>query len=231
MAEPPPPSPRPPSRGPCRHPGPDPGPWLSTPPKPVENGLSRRSCREDRGWAPARGPGRRWGPVSAPRASIGRGLAGRRRPLAKCHEMSCDVMAGREFHAVEPVLVLPVRPVPGPPLPALLLFLPGPLFPRRSGPVFVLVPAGAEGLLFPFELAPPALLDLLGGPGVVDVGIAVAALVEPVMFGPVGPVVVDPVRIAAPAAAGPRAVLIDPPRAGRRPGAGRRMKPVRGSGN
>ena len=57
--------------GPYRRPGPRAGAhlWLSTPPQPVENRLSRRGllrtpirgCREDRSWAPARGPGRRWG--------------------------------------------------------------------------------------------------------------------------------------------------------------------------
>ena len=62
---------------------------------------------------------------------------------------------------------------------------------------------GAAAPLFPFEPVAPAPLDLLRRPGVVDPGVAVAALAEPVMFGAVGPVVV-----AGLLAAGPRVVLI-----------------------
>ena len=45
---------------PYRHPGPRAGvhPWLPMPPQPVENRANHRGCRENRGWAPARGPGR-----------------------------------------------------------------------------------------------------------------------------------------------------------------------------
>ena len=63
--------------------------------------------------------------------------------------------------------------------------------------------------LFAFEAALPAFLDLLRGPGIVDFVVVVAALVEPVMFGAVGPVVVGPVIAAEPAVRGPGAVFID----------------------
>ena len=49
----------------------------------------------------------------------------------------------------------------------------------------------AAAPLLPIEAVLPAPLDLLRGPGVVDFGVAVAALVEPVVLGAVRPVVVD----------------------------------------
>ena len=58
----------------------------------------------------------------------------------------------------------------------------------------------------------PVLLLLLFVPFLLPrFGITVAALVGPVMLRPFGPVVIDPVTVAGPVAASPRAVLIGLP--------------------
>ena len=46
-------------------------PWLPMPPQPAKNEIDRRSCGQNRGWAPARGPGRRLGGVRCEAAEDG----------------------------------------------------------------------------------------------------------------------------------------------------------------
>ena len=58
--------------------------------------------------------------------------------------------------------------------------------------------AVAASRVFPCEAVPPSQFDALRRPGVVEFGEALAALVEPVVFGAIDPVVVVGPLVAAP---------------------------------
>ena len=83
---------------PIRHPGLRAGvhPWLSMPPQPVESKLNRwglprtpiRGCRQDRGWAPARGPGRRLGADQSLGPAWARRARGPLQSVMNCHAVS-----------------------------------------------------------------------------------------------------------------------------------------------